>query len=175
MERETVLLAFGLVREIGERFFSFLIDSPSVRALGIRKRFLNFISGSGFFLISAWKSGLLLDLRNQNIWLWGFGIGNIWLWDLGLETFSSGDSGLETFGSGNLGLEINVLTERFFSFVDLALESETETDLFNKQEHAGGSFLEHGKLFQRWNGFKMILESKVTASLDFRDEMASTF
>ncbi|RIA94512.1 hypothetical protein C1645_817873 [Glomus cerebriforme] len=29
--------------------FSFLVDSPSVRVLGIRKRFLDFVSVSGFF------------------------------------------------------------------------------------------------------------------------------
>ncbi|RIA79808.1 hypothetical protein C1645_839882 [Glomus cerebriforme] len=39
LESETILFAFGLVRKIGN-------DSPSVWALGIRKWFLDFISGS---------------------------------------------------------------------------------------------------------------------------------
>ncbi|RIA92090.1 hypothetical protein C1645_736626 [Glomus cerebriforme] len=43
-EGKTVLLAFGLVYEIGKCSFSFFVDSPLVWTLGIRKRFLDFVS-----------------------------------------------------------------------------------------------------------------------------------
>ncbi|RIA89190.1 hypothetical protein C1645_825215 [Glomus cerebriforme] len=66
--------------------FSFLVGSPSVQALGIRKQFLDFVSG------------LFLDLTSGNS---------------GLETFSFGNSGLETFAPGLGKLKHSVCSLKF--------------------------------------------------------------
>ncbi|RIA79638.1 hypothetical protein C1645_840233 [Glomus cerebriforme] len=81
LKSETVLFAFGLVREIGN-------DSPLVRALGIRKWFLDFISGSGFFFDFSLEIWFAPGLEKLN------------------RKFGSGDSESETFDSGNSGLEM---------------------------------------------------------------------
>ncbi|RIA90969.1 hypothetical protein C1645_822633 [Glomus cerebriforme] len=83
-------------------------DSPSVRTLGIKKQFLDFVSGSNFFqfqlenLVSFEVITSKLSFQNVNLTL---GIHN-WKHKFGseyseLEIFSSGNSGLEIFGSGN--------------------------------------------------------------------------
>ncbi|RIA78864.1 hypothetical protein C1645_842186 [Glomus cerebriforme] len=83
------------IKMLSNDSFSFLVDSPSVQALEIRKQFLNFIS--------------------------------VCFCELGLETFSSENSESEKKHSVlETETETNVLTERFFSFVDSALKTETE-------------------------------------------------
>ncbi|RIA88084.1 hypothetical protein C1645_826852, partial [Glomus cerebriforme] len=80
-EEKTVLCAFSSILESETVFLAFgLVHSPSVRALGIRKRFLDFISGmevssQNFHLMHLLKESLV-----ETIQLWGFGIRNIWLW-----------------------------------------------------------------------------------------------
>ncbi|RIA92279.1 hypothetical protein C1645_846027 [Glomus cerebriforme] len=91
MESETVLFAFELVREIkNETFsngsFSFLVDSTSVRALEIRKWFLDFISD---IEVSSRNSHLMHLLKESLV-----------------EMVCSENSGLEI--SKNLGLEMFV-------------------------------------------------------------------
>ncbi|RIA82628.1 hypothetical protein C1645_743642 [Glomus cerebriforme] len=74
LESKKILLAFRLVRKIGKYSFSFLVDSPLVQVLGIRKWFLNFILN---YRDSA------LGIQNQK------------------EIFSSENLGLKIFSSGN--------------------------------------------------------------------------
>ncbi|RIA82147.1 hypothetical protein C1645_835828 [Glomus cerebriforme] len=101
--------------------FSFLVDSPLVRALGIRKWFLDFILGiedRAFFRIRL--ENLVSFKVTSNLSFGTFAP------RLGIPKYKFGSGNLESEKKlcfCELGLESNVLTERFFfSFVNSALE-----------------------------------------------------
>ncbi|RIA94598.1 hypothetical protein C1645_817760 [Glomus cerebriforme] len=114
MRRENVLRALQYEMErknetFSNSSFSFLVDSSSVRALGIRKWYLDFtsdmkVSLQNFHLMFAPGLGKL-KRKFRNIQLWEFRIGNI---------RSENENG-------------NKCSNRtFFFFVDSALEMKTE-------------------------------------------------
>ncbi|RIA82284.1 hypothetical protein C1645_743888 [Glomus cerebriforme] len=116
----TILLAFRLVREIGngswisfrdQIFCQFQLENLNI----LTKRF--FFSCRFAPRLEKPKH-LSLGIQDQKH--------KFSSEDSGLKIFSSKDLELEIFSSGN-GKETNALTEHFFSFVNSALETKTET------------------------------------------------